>query len=155
MRFLDVSTFFTFLTFLYSCDETEPIQPHLLSEFWDNLLVADLDSSAIANNLIGTWRLTHRYCCPESTTGGLVVNVENEAFEPIITPEKICVLNDGMIAQESSWSLQNQNTTYFSMESNPYISNTFGQTLFAENRVLFYSSPSDDPDNYFQRVAQD
>lgn len=151
---LTVTFLLVILNILSSCNESDSIDTYQLPKFWNNLTESDWDSTSTANNLVGTWELTYRYCCPESTTGGKLINVENEGYQLSITSEKIYVFVNGELTQESNWLLQTRNAPAFRIDSNPYVSNTRGQIVFAENMVLFHGSPSDGADNYFERISE-
>lgn len=147
-----VLTFFSLI--LSSCEEPNSEDIYRLPEFWGNLLTADMDSTATANNLIGTWKLTHVYCCPESTTGGQLNNVEDQNYQLQISSQKISIFVNGQLTQESTWELLTQNQPAFKIETEPFVPNTWGQIFFAENMLLFYGSPSDGSDNYFERISE-
>ena len=79
--------------------------------------------------------------------------MENEKFQLTFTPEKIKVFINEELTQESNWSVEVRDSEYFGIVAEPYVVNTFGKILFAENRVLFNGSYIDGPDNYFKKVT--
>ena len=136
-----------------SCNDSDSIEPEL-PNFWTEHHKVAWDSTSTANNLIGTWKLTYRYCCPESTTRGTTQNVEDENFQLSISAEKISVFIDGELEQESSWSIGIQDIEPFGISAEPSVANTFGRILFAEDMILFNGSYIDGPDNLFERVTK-
>jgi hypothetical protein len=150
---------FFLLSSLGSCDEPS-VTPTQFPKFWKHSSESLWDSTSTANNLLGIWKLTHRYCCPESTTVGKLSNVKHELYFLSISPDSIRVYESGELIRESYWLLQSQSTSsvpdqstsVFRMTTDPHVSNTWGQIIFGENLLLFYGSPSDGPDNYFERV---
>lgn len=136
-----------------SCNNSDAIEPDLPNFLAEHHKI-EWDSTSTANNLLGTWRLTYRYCCPESSMEGTTKNVENENFEISISPEKIYVFIDGELQQESTWSIGIKDVERFGISTAPYVAHTFGRILFAEDRMLFNGSYIDGPDNYFERITE-
>ena len=91
--------------------------------------------------------------CPESTTGVTTENVENENFQISISTNKISVFVNGELEQESIWSIGIKDVELFGISAEPYVANTFGRILFAEDIILFNGSYIDGADNYFERIT--
>ncbi|MEQ8472358.1 MAG: hypothetical protein RIC35_14290 [Marinoscillum sp.] len=153
MKYLAIFTIATISILSSSCDESESIESEL-TNFWAEHHQLEWDSTSTANKLVGTWKLTYRYCCPESSTPGETRNVENENYRLSITSDKIYVFIDGELTQESDWSLKTQDVELFGVDAEPFVANTFGRILFADNKVLFNGSYIDGADNYFVKLIE-
>ena len=109
---------------------------------------ASLDSTDLATALIGTWdwrfvrSTSWSYYESEDDYSGFVLTVRADgSFD----------LNQNDTATVSgTWSLANSWTT-FTLNSQPYVPTLWGNLLYCEPYMMFYSSPADGPDNLYEK----
>ena len=109
---------------------------------------ASLDSADLAAALIGTWdwrfvrSTSWSYYESEDDYSGFVLTVRADgSFD----------LNQNDTATVSgTWSLANSWTT-FTLNSQPYVPTLWGNLLYCEPYMMFYSSPADGPDNLYEK----
>ena len=109
---------------------------------------ASLDSADLATALIGTWdwrfvrSTSWSYYESEDDYSGFVLTVRADgSFD----------LNQNDTATVSgTWSLANSWTT-FTLNSQPYVPTWWGNLLYCEPYMMFYSSPADGPDNLYEK----
>jgi len=109
---------------------------------------ASLDSADLAAALIGTWdwrfvrSTSWSYYESEDDYSGFVLTVR---------PDGSFDLNQNDTATVSgTWSLANSWTT-FMLNSQPYVPTLWGNLLYCEPYMMFYSSPADGPDNLYEK----
>lgn len=110
--------------------------------------VAAMDSAELAAAIVGTWdwrfvrSTSWSYYESEDDYSGFVLTVRADgSFD----------LNQNDTASVSgTWSLANSWTT-FTLNSQPYVPTLWGNLLYCEPYMKFYSSPADGPDNLYEK----
>lgn len=109
---------------------------------------AALDSSQLAQELVGTWA----WKFVRSTSWSYYESESDYAdFELIVENDGTFSMNMADTSTVSgTWALENSWTT-FTLNSQPYVPTLWGNLLYCEPYMMFYSSPADGPDNLYER----
>jgi hypothetical protein len=107
-----------------------------------------LDSAELAKALIGTWdwrfvrSTSWSYYESEEDFAGFALTVHEDGTFDMNQNDTLTV--------SGTWALENSWTT-FTLNSQPYVPTLWGNLLFCEPYLMFYSSPADGPDNLYEK----
>ena len=109
---------------------------------------ASLDSADLATALIGTWdwrfvrSTSWSYYESEDDYSGFVLTVRADGSFDLNQNDTATV--SGTCSLANSW-------TTFTLNSQPYVPTLWGNLLYCEPYMMFYSSPADGPDNLYEK----
>lgn len=107
---------------------------------------AALDSSQMAQELVGTWAwkfvrsTSWSYYESETDFAGFELFIENDGTFSMNMADTLTV--------SGTWALENSWTT-FTLNSQTYVPTLWGDLLYCDPYLMFYSSPADGPDNLY------
>lgn len=138
---------------MISCNEQDAqlLYPSLPNFIEEHNAVQWSESTAKVH-LQGTWKWQYEYACMAVPCGGYI-NKEALNYHLIIEEDKITVEENGVVTQEVSWELLTSNGVHFRIKTEPLLYTVAGSIQFAQDMVLFSTSASDGPDNYFIKIA--
>lgn len=139
---------------LFSCQKGEVNPPFNNIEFYENHEAANWTKESAKNHLQGSWKLVYTYCCPMSPNSSWVA-ADDDYFTLEFEGDSVKVFTNNNLEQIQYWEFDERYEDAFYLETAEPISNTFGTTYFSEDYMLFNGSPSDGPDNYFQKVDEE
>lgn len=142
---------FLITIFLFACKEDEVKPPFDNIEFYENHEDENWTKETAKVHLQGTWKLIYTYCCPMSPNSGWVA-IDDDYFELQFEGDSVKVFTDNNLEQTQYWEFDERYEEAFYLETDEPISNTFGTMYFSEDYLFFNGSPSDGPDNYFQKT---
>jgi len=109
---------------------------------------AELDSAAYAAAVVGVWdwrfvrSTSWSYYESEEDYAGFVLTVDNDGtFE---------LNQNDTLTLSGTWALENSWTT-FTLDTQPYAPTLWGNLLYCEPYMMFYSSPADGPDHLYEK----
>lgn len=134
---------------LFGCTKVDQ-RPLFEKNYWECHNEQSWDKSKIRKALIGEWRWEY-IINPWSS------KIDNTTFHSGLkirfnSDSTAVVMKNGAVVKNAVWAINTLDTYGYTVETTPYITETFGTILFCEDRVLFNSSYADGDDNYFKRV---
>jgi len=139
------------LLIMNSCTPKEPSHSQWntkMDQMYDCHTTAALDSTALAQELVGTWNWEYVRSYAWS------VYESDEAYEGFslrLFDDGTFILNQNDTATvQGNWMLENS-WIDFSLTTQPYAPTLSGALLHCDGYLMFYSSPADGPDHMYKK----
>ena len=141
---MKIFLFLLALTLFFSCSKKDTID---VPTFWQCNKNQNLDSTAIANKLLGSWVWAIQSCgdVPTVKTAdkNVIVNFNiNGNFNKV---------ENGTVITQGTWKLKIVDSNMYGLELTQPSQYLHGRILFCDNEVLFNDSYRDGCDNVFNK----
>lgn len=107
----------------------------------------NLDSAAIYNKLIGSWKWTKQNCF----SIGKTTKADKTVIVSFNGNGSFTVMENAAVTSQGTWRLQKEDVNYWGLTLSQYSNYLWGRILFCNNEVLFNNSYRDGCDNLFNR----
>ena len=141
---MKISLFLLALTLFFSCSKKDTID---VPAFWQCNKNQNLDSTAIANKLLGSWVWAKQSCWDDNKVRAadknVIVNFNiNGNFNKV---------ENGTVITQGTWKLKIVDSNMYGLELTQPSQYLHGRILFCDNEVLFNDSYRDGCDNVFNK----
>ncbi len=109
-----------------------------------------LDTTAIANKLIGKWQLKSWYC-GECTNPG-THNPDKIVIVTFTSSRQFTVTENSAVEAQGNWNIGRVGTNNWGLQSSSSSKYLYGYILICDNQVMFSNSYIDGSDNLFYRA---
>lgn len=138
--------------FIYSCKKGEstkvpPFDWQAIEKCNDAL---NLDTSEIANRLIGQWEMKLWRCGFCATPGSYLP--DKTVIATFTSARQFSVTENSITVAQGNWDLKMHGSNRWELQSDSTLAYLNGFILFCNNQVLFEYSYIDGPDNLFEKV---